>query len=125
MKSVLSALPEFELFGQNSVSPPKWRTGDLFTSELFCDLLSFIFEKFSVWYFFTLGGGPGAELALSGTGFEVVLALFSGDFFDFAVNSDLSLEGHPVEEQFSPGVVIEEFGFIALIVGVEDEPLLL
>ena len=121
MQPARPPMPELNLLGNDTVTPPGLRHGDGLTFRILLGQLGHI--RFQL----LPAGGPalmgdgGAELAAAGSGGEVVAGLLGGDFLGAAVDDQLAVEGAPEHDEGDVGVGGDVVAFAAVVVGEEDE----
>ena len=118
--------PEFHSVGGDLESAPMRREGDLGgLGEFFLAVGDGLAQLGDGVHRLGLAAGPGADLGVAGAGLEVLFGLVAGDLGDGALQGRLSSEVSPVEEHGGAGILGEGLGFSALVVGEEDEGVVL
>lgn len=121
--SVLSTLPELPFERHDSNAAPEIRHGDGFrVLELVLELGDLAVQHLSARNLLRLGGGPCADLGVTGSRRVVGLRFLAGEELHVALDSHLALKLLPEEGDGSPRVALDVLGLLAgAPVGVHHE----
>src|SRR6266550_69237 len=121
VKSIGLPLPEFDPFRMNAKPRPELRTRDFFSVELLLVPSDPLIERGWRFQRLALPRSPGANLTETLAGSEVSIGFLIRNFRHRSLDSDLNVDGRPVEAKRRLGMQKEVAALSALVIGVKDE----